>query len=135
MPPPRSATAASRSQTSPRPGTRGSPSRRLSGPRRLARRAPRAARVRWERVGRVALLLVLFTVAGLYVQHALAYLSVRSQSQRQQAIVSQLKRDNARLLQQQRALKDPATIALDARALGMVRPGERPYVVTGLPNH
>ena len=131
MPPARSAT--SRSQTAPRP-SKGAPQRRLSGPRRLARRAPRA-RVRWERVGRVALLLVLFTVAGLYVQHALAYLSVRSQSQRQQAIVSGLKRDNARLLQQQRSLKDPATIVLDARQLGMVRPGERPYVVTGLPNH
>ena len=134
MPPARSATAASRSQASPRPGTKRAPQRRLSGPRRLARRAPRA-RVRWERVGRVALLLVLFVVAGLYVQHALAYLSVRAQSQHQQAIVSGLKRDNARLRQQQRALKDPATIVLDARQLGMVRPGERPYVVTGLPNH
>ena len=46
-----------------------------------------------------------------------------------------LKRDNARLTQEQRALRDPATIVLDARKLGMVRPGERPYVVTGLPNH
>lgn len=134
MPPARSATAASRSQASPSPARRGASQRGLSGPRRLARRAPRA-RVRWERVGRVALLLVLVVVAGLYVQHALAYLSARSQSQRQQGIVSQLKRSNAQLLQQQRALKDPATIVLDARQLGMVRPGERPYVVTGLPNH
>jgi cell division protein FtsB len=93
------------------------------------------ARVRWERVGRVALLLVLFVVAGLYVQHALSYLSVRSQSQGQQAIVRNLQRDNARLLREQLALRDPATIALDARQLGMVRPGERPYVVTGLPGH
>jgi cell division protein FtsB len=91
--------------------------------------------VRWERVGRVALLLVLFVVAGLYVQHALAYLSARSQSQTQQAIVRNLQRDNASLMRQQRSLRDPATIELDARALGMVRPGERPYVVTGLPGH
>jgi cell division protein FtsB len=91
------------------------------------------ARVRWERVGRVALLLVLFVVAGLYVQHALSYLSARSQAQAQQAIVRNLQRDNARLVREQRALRDPATIALDARRLGMVRPGERPYVVTGLP--
>jgi cell division protein FtsB len=79
----------------------------------------------------VALLLVLLTVAGLYVQHALAYLSVRSQAHHERAIVQGLKRDNARLKLQQRALADPATIVLDARRLGMVRPGERPYVVTG----
>jgi cell division protein FtsB len=91
------------------------------------------ARVRWERVGRVALLLVLLVVAGLYVQHALSYLSVRSQAQSQQAIVHNLQSANARLLRERKALRDPATIALDARALGMVRPGERPYVVTGLP--
>ena len=100
----------------------------------MVKRSPRA-RVRWERVGRVALLLVLFIVAGLYVQHALAYLSARSQAHTQAAIVRNLQRDNAQLAQQQRALRDPSTIMLDARRLGMVRPGERPYVVTGLPNH
>ncbi len=91
--------------------------------------------MRWERVGRVALLLVLFIVAGLYVQHALAYWSAHTQAGAQATIVRNLKRDNARLAQQQRALRDPSTIVLDARRLGMVRPGERPYVVTGLPNH
>ena len=78
----------------------------------------------------MALVLVLLVVAGLYAQHALAYLSVRSQAQHQRAIVQGLKRDNARLKLQQRALSDPATIVVDARRLGMVRPGERPYVVT-----
>jgi cell division protein FtsB len=86
-------------------------------------------------VGRVALLLVLAVVAGLYIQHALAYWSARSQAHSEATIVRNLKADNARLQAQQRALRDPATIMLDARKLGMVRPGERPYVVTGLPNH
>ncbi len=75
---------------------------------------------------------MLVIVAGLYVQHTLSYLSTRSQTDEQVSIVHQLTRDNARLLRQQRALNNPATIAQDARALGMVRPGERPYVVTGL---
>ncbi len=132
MPSGRSATAArSRTQTSP---ARGSAPRRSGGPRRVTGRPPRS-RVRWERVGRVALLLVLFIVAGLYIQHALAYWSARTQSNHEQSIVRGLQRDNAQLSQQQRALKDPATIVLDARRLGMVRPGERPYVVTGLPDH
>jgi cell division protein FtsB len=105
--------------------TRRTPAR----PRRVAR--PRA-RIRWDRLGRTTLLIVLVIVAGLYVQHTLSYLSTRSQTDEQVSIVRQLTRDNARLLRQQRALNNPATIAQDARALGMVRPGERPYVVTGL---
>jgi len=92
-------------------------------------------RVRWDRVGRVSLLLVLCVVAGLYVQRALAYLSVRSQDNQQRAIVQQLTRSNTSLQAQQRSLTDPATILTDARALGMVRPGEHPYEITGLPGH
>jgi cell division protein FtsB len=92
-------------------------------------------RVRWERVGRIVLLVVLVVVVGLYVQQALAYFSVRSQANQQAAIAHQLSRQNAKLTQEQKSLNDPATIARDARALGMVRPGERPYAVTGLPGH
>jgi cell division protein FtsB len=92
-------------------------------------------RVRWDRVGRVGLLVVLAVVAGLYVQHALAYMSVRGQAHQQQAIVRSLQRQNAALAAQQRSLRNPATVQREARALGMVRLGEHPYVITGLPNH
>jgi cell division protein FtsB len=94
-----------------------------------------AGRVRWDRIGRVGLLIVLCVVGGLYVQQALAYLSNRSQADSQKAIVRQLSRANASLRAQQRSLNEPATIVSDARALGMVRVGEHPYEVTGLPNH
>ena len=93
------------------------------------------ARVRWDRVGRVGLLVVLCVVAGLYVQQGLAYLSARSQAGRQRAIVEQLKASNASLRAQQRSLNNPATNLRDARALGMVRVGEHPYEVVGLPKH
>ena len=83
----------------------------------------------------MGLLVVLAVVAGLYVQQALAYLSVRSQARQQQAIVHGLQRQNAALTAQQRSLKNPATVQREARALGMVRMGEHPYVITGLPNH
>jgi cell division protein FtsB len=82
----------------------------------------------------VGLLVVLTVVAGLYVKQAMAYLSVRSQSQQQQAIVHNLERQNAALAAQERSLKNPATVQREARALGMVRMGEHPYVITGLPN-
>ena len=93
------------------------------------------SRVRWDRVGRLGLLVVLCVVAGLYVQQALSYLAVRGQANRQRAIVQQLTHANAALRAQQRSLSSPATIVRDARALGMVRVGEHPYEVTGLPNH
>jgi cell division protein FtsB len=86
-------------------------------------------------VGRIGLLVVLTVVAGLYVQHALAYLSTRSQADAQLAIVHRLTQENQRLLREQKSLNDPATIEADARALGMVQAGERPYVVSGLPHH
>jgi cell division protein FtsB len=100
-------------------------------PRRVVPRAPKV-RVRWDRVGRVGLLVVLAVVIGLYVQHTLSYLSARSQAQQQLAITQQLTQENANLVKQQSSLSDPATIVRDARALGMVRQGERPYVITGL---
>src|SRR5579884_1316499 len=123
MPAARTTTAA------PRGHRRSGPPARRSGQR--SRGQP--LRIRWERVGRVVLVVVLAVVVGVYVQRGLAYLSARSQADQQAAIVKELSRQNARLAREQRALGNPATIVLDARKLGMVKPGERPYVVTGLP--
>jgi cell division protein FtsB len=126
MPSTRHATAAPRADAAGARATR--------RPRRVAGRPP-IHRVRWDRVGRVALVITLAVVAGLYVQHALAYLEARAQADQQQEIVKRLIRDNAALTRRQHALNDPTTIVRDARALGMVWQGERPYSVTGLPNH
>jgi cell division protein FtsB len=91
--------------------------------------------VRWDRAGRTGLLIVLAVVLGLYVQHALAYLSTRVQADRAVATVHQLARQNRVLEREQQELQQPATIMHDARALGMVRPGERSYVIMGRPGH
>jgi len=123
MPSARSATAI------PRRHARTPPAR----PRLGALRGPKV-HVRWDRVGRVGLLVVLAVVIGLYAQHTLSYFSTRSQADQQQAIAQNLARQNAQLVKEEQSLNDPATIVHDARALGMVRPGERAYVITGLPN-
>jgi cell division protein FtsB len=123
MPPARSATAAPRRQ--PRPAPRKAP--------RLINRPPKL-RVRWERVGRVGLLVVLGIVMALYVEHTLSYFATRTQANQQQAVVSRLSRQNAQLSRQVKSLSDPSTIVSDARSLGMVRPNERPYVITGTPS-
>jgi cell division protein FtsB len=74
-------------------------------------------------------------VIGLYAQHTLFYLSTRAQADQQSGIVTQLVRANRALVKQQASLNDPATIVRGARALGMVRPGERAYALTGLPGN
>ncbi len=122
MPPARSATA------EPRRHERTSTRRK---PHHVPLRAPKL-RVRWERLGRIGLLVVLTIVVGLYVEHTLSYFSTRSQADALQATVSTLRRQNAQLERRQAALHDPATIVQDARGLGMVRPGEQPFLVLGM---
>jgi cell division protein FtsB len=92
-------------------------------------------RVRWDRVGRVSLLIVLGVVVGLYIKQGLSYFSVRSQADQQKATAQALERQNRRLLAEQQMLKQPGTIMRDARRLGMVRRGERSYVVIGQSGH
>jgi cell division protein FtsB len=91
-------------------------------------------RVRWERLGRVGLLVVLAVVIGLYADHTLSYFKARAESNHQHAIVARLQHQNASLEQRQRSLNDLSTILAQARALGMVRPGEQPYTITGQPS-
>ena len=125
MPSARSASAAPR--RSPH-----APARRPPG---LAALREPMLRIRWDRAGRVALLVVLTAVVGIYAQRTMDYFSTSAQASQQQAIVERLQRDNARLIRQQQSLSQAATIVRDARALGMVRPGERPFVITGHSGH
>lgn len=92
-----------------------------------------AMRVRWDRVGRMALLVTLLVVAALYVGPARSLLAAWQDSNAKQAEVRALEREHAELARRARALRDPLVIEAEARRLGMVRPGERPYVVSGLP--
>jgi cell division protein FtsB len=101
----------------------------------LARTASslRHSPVRWDRVGRVALLLLLLGVLALYVRPGIAYVGAMRESHSRQAEIAHLQADHRRLLTRRAALRDPQVIETEARRLGMVRAGERPYVVDGLP--
>lgn len=92
-----------------------------------------ALRVRWDRVGRVALLALLLLVVALYVEPARALFSTWRASHAQQAQLHALEREHAALLRESHALRRPLAIAAEARQLGMVKPGEIPYVVQDLP--
>lgn len=104
-----------------------------SRPRATTALGAAALRVRWDRVGRAALLLVLLAVAIAYVGPARSLLSTWSESNAKQAQLQQLQRDHDALLRRAQELRDPRTVQVEARRLGMVKPGERPYVMSGLP--
>jgi cell division protein FtsB len=92
----------------------------------------RAGRVRWDRVARVALLIVLVGVVGLYVNPLRTYLSTLHEAKQRRAEVAALQRENVRLRARKAELRNPGALEREARRLGMVRPGERAYVVEGL---
>jgi cell division protein FtsB len=92
-----------------------------------------AAAIRWDRVSRVALLFVLLVLVYLYAGPARSYLTTVHQAKQRRAEVVVLKRENTRLRARRDALREPTALQREARRLGMVRPGERPYVIEHLP--
>jgi cell division protein FtsB len=105
-----------------------------SSARTASVRRPAAARVRWDRIARCALLVVLFGVVLLYIGPARNYLSTYHQSKSAKAQVAELQRQNRRLHSEERALRSPLAVARAARRLGMVKNGEKPFVVQDLPS-
>ena len=93
----------------------------------------RVARVRWDRISRYALLLVFVVVLLLYIGPARSYIQTVKESNARSEQVRQLEREHARLQARQRALAKPEVVEAEARRLGMVRPGERPFVMNNLP--
>jgi cell division protein FtsB len=93
-----------------------------------------ALRVRWDRVGRVALLVLLVGVALAYVGPARSLLSTWHESSAKQAQLRALEHEHEVLIRRSKALRQPTTVEAEARRLGMVRPGERSYVVRNLPD-
>ena len=92
-----------------------------------------SATIRWDRISRYGLLAVLVGMLFLYVNPARSYIDTLRESHHRQAEVRGLMKETKRLEARKRALGDPHTLEAAARKLGMVRAGERPYVVRGLP--
>jgi len=90
-------------------------------------------RVRWDRVGRLALLFVLALLLYLYIGPLSSLATTWHASQERQTRVGELEEVQARLRARRDELRDPRALEREARELGMVRPGERSYVVEGLP--
>jgi hypothetical protein len=92
-----------------------------------------AARVRWDKLGRLAMLCVLVALVYLYASAGLHMLSTWHQSRHDSAAVASMEREHKQLVRQHQQLTAPGTLEAEARQLGMMRQGEQPYVVSGLP--
>jgi cell division protein FtsB len=96
------------------------PSRRRSG-------------IRWDRLGRFALLATLVFILLLYISPAKHWIQQSRTAGRQQEELGELTAENRALKRSVRALGNPGALEREARRLGMVREGERAYVIENLP--
>jgi len=93
----------------------------------------RRTRIRWDRLGRWALVAVLGFVLFLYVGPAATWVSKYREAGERRDEVAALQAERQALIERRRALRDPAALEAEARRQGMVQAGERAYVIEGLP--
>jgi cell division protein FtsB len=89
--------------------------------------------IRWDRVARAALLGTLGVVLLLYISPLHRWITQRSLAGQETRQLHQLQQQNLQLRANIGRLHDPSALETEARKLGMVRRGEREYVIQGLP--
>jgi cell division protein FtsB len=91
--------------------------------------AAASSRIRWDRVGRWALICVFAFVIYLYVGPARTWVTTYAEAERKRDDVAGLRAQNERLRERKRQLSRAGAVELEARKLGMVKAGEKLYVV------
>jgi hypothetical protein len=101
--------------------------------RPAARRKPAArrgqSRIQWDRVGRIALTLVLAAVLYSYLNPAIDFVKTYTATTAAKAEFHDMLKENKRLHRRIQTADDPVSIARRARAQGLLAEGERPLVV------
>lgn len=126
------ASSTTRTRRSSAPRGRG-PGRGERGRGPVRATAGRPGRIRWDRVGRVALLVVLGAILLLYIAPVSHWVTQSGTAADYRAEVSRLEAESARLRGRIATLGRPEGLEREARRLGMVRRGERAWVIEGLP--
>ena len=86
-------------------------------------------RIRWDRVGRWALIGVFALVLYLYLGPAISWVKTYREAGRQRATVADLRTQNAKLRERRATLTEKGALEREARKLGMVKAGEKAYIV------
>jgi cell division protein FtsB len=81
------------------------------------------------------MLAVIVAIAYLYLSAGLRLLSAWGESKHDAAQVRVLEGENRTLERQRQLLTSPGSVQTQARRLGMIRRGEQPFVVSGLPSN
>ncbi len=107
--------------------TRRRPAARKARP--AARSGP--SRIKWDRVGRVALTLVLVAVLYSYLGPSIDFVKTYTGTTAAKAELHDLLKENRRLHNRIQSADDPLVVDHEARAQGMVAEGETPVVIHG----
>jgi cell division protein FtsB len=104
-----------------------------AAPRRRASHGLRGGGVRWDRLSRVALLVLLGGILLMYVSPAKHWWDSSRTAAAQTEELQHLEAENERLKGKAALLEDPDTLELEARKLGMTRSDERAFVIENPP--
>jgi cell division protein FtsB len=113
---------------------RSAPRRRPAARKRRPAARRGASRVNWDRVGRIALTIVLAAVLYSYLNPAIDFVKTYTATTAAKAELHELLRENRRLHKRVQSATDPIVVSRAARAQGMVAEGETPIIVRGLSN-
>jgi cell division protein FtsB len=100
--------------------------------KRRVRKKTGPSRIRWDRLGRIALVLVLFLVLVSYLNPLVNLMQAWQGSKSSESQLAQLKQERVDLTRQLHEVSSPAALEREARRLGMVKPGEHAYIVHGV---
>jgi cell division protein FtsB len=87
--------------------------------------------IHWHRVGRVALLAVLGIILLLYIRPVAHWVQQRNTAAHSRQDLRALQAERDQLQRRLRALSGASAIDRGARSMGMIKPGERAYVIEG----
>jgi hypothetical protein len=104
---------------------------RRPAPRRRPASRRGGSRIQWDRVGRVALSLVLLAVLYSYLNPVIDLVKTYTATTAAKADLHETLAENKRLHWRVQHSDDPIVLEGKARGQGMVRPGETPYVIRG----
>lgn len=97
--------------------------------RPAARSGP--SRIKWDRVGRIALTLVLAAVLYSYLNPGINFVKTYTGTTAAKAKRLELLKENRRLHDRIQSSEEPQVVERQARAQGMVEEGETPTVIRG----
>jgi cell division protein FtsB len=99
--------------------------------RRAPARSQQRSSIQWHKVGRLALLFTLFVIVLLYIRPVAHWVQQRQTAAHSRSDLRDLQREHDRLEARLHQLSGTGAVEREARRMGMVRRGERPFVIEG----